>query len=132
MARGGKRERRTHGGEEAGTADEGQAAGEADALRGLRGQAAQAFLVLHGLGGRPHDDALVVLEIVWVFAGFGGLVENCAQLVALVAALGKKTSKFRCWKISMPKMFEQFPYLHHMSELRKGGSRIKFDNCTSG
>ena len=80
------RRRHTHRGEEAGAADAGYGAGAADALGGLRGEAAQALVLLHGPGGRAHDDALVVLEAVWVWAGLGGLVQDRFQLVACVAA----------------------------------------------
>ena len=84
----GKRQRRTHRGEEAAAADAADAAGETDALRGLWGQTAQRLLLFHGFCDRPHNDALVVLEVVLVYAVLSRLVQNCSQLIALVATLG--------------------------------------------
>jgi hypothetical protein len=103
---------RTHRGEEAGTAGAGDAAGEADAAGGLRGQAAQALALLHGLGGRPHDDALVVFEVVRVLAILGGLVQDRLELIALVAALGEEAGQLRSWEIAVAKVREELPYLY--------------------
>jgi hypothetical protein len=107
---------RTHRGEEAGAADTAYAAGEADALGGFWGHAAQAWASFQGCGGRLHDDAFVLLQGVRFLAGLCGLVKNSSQLVALVAAFRKEAGKVSVLKIPVAEVFEEFPDLHKSSD----------------
>ena len=66
----------------------------------------------HGLGGRAHDDALVVLEALSVFALLGGLVQDRLELIARVAALGEEAGQMRWREIAVAKALQELPDLH--------------------
>jgi hypothetical protein len=67
----------------------------------------------------------VVLEVVWVLAVLGGLVQDRFELVALVAALGEEAGQIGWREIAVAKVCEELPDLHSDadgSQGRRGGN----------
>ena len=106
----------THGDDEAEAEDRRTNESAADADRFFWDQALQIGPILDLLRHHTHEDAVVVPQARrrhqgWRGFGLGCLVEDVAQLVALVAGFGEEACEVGGGEVSLSEELEEFPDL---------------------